>query len=203
MEQQEKNYFNGKREFEMRGQHLWEKKGSSSSCRQCGQFIKNGEPYYLVLTNAPDCRKDFPKESNFIIHKSDFDTMVEATGSESKAVCNILSYKRPRAKNGTKVDEEIVERFKAISRRRGFDITKETKNLITFKPKRRDPLNFTFDKRFHNIEYIGRGLNGLFDGIFLNEFKSRIREELFDTAPGYRANDAIKKATEQVAEWMR
>jgi hypothetical protein len=43
----------------------------------------------------------------------------------------------------------------------------------------------------------------LFDGIFLNEFKSRIREELFDTAPGYRANDAIKKATEQVAEWMR
>lgn len=203
MEQQEKNYFNGKREFEMSGQHLWEKKGGSGSCRQCGQFIKNGEPYYLVLTTAPDCRKDFPNESNFIIHKSDFDLMVEATGSESKAVCNILSYKRPRAKNATKVDEEIVERFKAICMRRGFYVTKETKNLITFKPKHRDPLNFTFDKRFHHIEYIGRGLNGLFDGIFLKEFKSRIREELFETEPGFRAGDAIKKATEQVAEWMR
>lgn len=202
MEQQEKNYFNGKREWSMSAQEAWERKGSKGACRQCGQYIKNGEPYYLVLTNAPGCREDFPKESNFIIHKSDFDTMVEVTGSDSRAVFNILSYKRPRAKNGTQVDEEILERFRAICERRRFYITKETKNLITFKKSRGDGLNFTFDKRFHNVEYTGRGLNGLFDRIFLNEFKSRIREELFQTAPGFRASDAIQQATEQVKEWM-
>lgn len=197
-----KNYFNGKLEKTMSGEELWEKKGTTGSCRQCGQFIKNGEAYYLVLTNAPGTVADFPQERNFIVHKNEFDTMHEVTGSESRAVFNILAHKRPKAKNGTVVNEEIVERFKGICSRRGFHITKETKNAIAFKPGRRDKLNFKFDKRFHTIEYTGRGLNGLLDRLYLTEFLSTIRAELLGEKPEFRANDVIQKATAQANELM-
>lgn len=197
MEKQEKTYFNGKLERTMNGEEQWEKKGKSGTCRQCGQYIKNGESYYLVLTNAPGTIQDFPKEQNFIVHKKEFDILHEVTGSEDRTVFNILAFNRPVAKNGTKVDKEVVERFKAICSRRGFYITNETKNAISFKTGVREKQNFKFDKRFHTLEYTGRGLNGLFDRLYLNEFLSRVREELFNQEPQFRVEDAVKQATDQ------
>lgn len=205
MEKQEKNYFGGKMAQTMKGEHHWEKKGGAQgSCRHCGQFIKNKEEYYIVIINGTDVREHFPKERNFIIHQKEFDTMVDVTGSESNAVYHILSHKKPSSKNGTKVDEEMVERFKGIASRKGFRIKSETKNRITFNPGRGDKSPFIFDKRFLTIEYNGRGKNGLFDGLIVHEFISRIQEELHDIPEeeGFRVLDAIGKATKQVNEWM-
>ncbi|WP_442637707.1 hypothetical protein [Rossellomorea marisflavi] len=205
MEKQEKNYFGGKMPYTMSGEHNWEKKGGTKgACRQCGQYIKNDEDYYLVIINWADVRQDFPKEGNFIIHQKEFDTLVDVTGSESNAVYHIFSHKKPRAKNPTQVDEERVERFKGIVARRGFRIKSETKNRITFTPGFRDKSPYIFDKRFGTIEYSGRGMNGLFDGLIIKEFVSRIREELYDIPKeqGFRALDVVEKATKQVDEWM-
>lgn len=197
------NIYKGKREMVMTNEYDWEKKGSSGSCRCCGQYIKNNETFYLVVIFGSDFPKKYPKERNFIVHKDEFDKLAKEHNDEYLAIDSILSKKRPSAKNRTVVDEKVVEKFYEVARNQGLRITKETRNRIYFKPRISGRVGeFVYDKRSQKVFYNGRGFNGLFDRMFLHEFLSRIHEELHDLDEGYRAEKVFTEAKKSVDKIM-
>lgn len=192
--------FESKKEMKMTNEHMWEKKGTLSGCRCCGNFIKNGENFYLVVILGTEVYKDFPTEGNFIVHKDEFDQLAESlAGDEYAALREIFSNKRKRATNRTPVNEEMTTRFRSIAPKMRLRIVNETKNRIYFKPTGQGKIgDFIFDKRSLEVYYNGRGFNGMFDRIFLREFISKINEELHQEEAGFRAEKFIGEVVDKV-----
>lgn len=197
-------FYRGKREFVMNGEYNWETKGKSGACRATGQFIKDGEPYYLVVVNGKDFSKVYPKEGNFIIKKDIFDAILEThEGDEEAAIVELFSKKQPPAKNRTPINEEMTEKMREILRLRNFYIHKETKDKLYFKYDRTDSsAGFMFDKRSLRLQNRSRRKKGLLGGMVEAELMSRLREELLELPEGYRAGKAIKQATDTVNQMM-
>lgn len=182
-------------------EYEWEKKGRTGSCRCCGQFIKDGEKYYLVIINGGVFSKKYPKETNFIVHKDEFDQLANEHNDEYMAIDTILSRKRPNPKNHTAVDEKKVEKFYEVAKKLNLRIIKETRNRIYFKPSVRGRVgDFYYDKRSQKVSYNGRGFNGIFERMLLREIISRIHEELHDLKEGYRVEQSFAKAKQIVNE---
>lgn len=197
-------FYKGKRELVMKGEYNWETKGKSGACRATGQFIKDGEPYYLVVVNGQDFSKMYPKEGNFIIKKDVFDELLEKhAGNGDAAIIELFSKKQPPAKNRTPINEEMTEKMREILRLRNFYIHKETKDKLYFKYDRTDSsAGFMFDKRSLRLENRSRRKKGLLGGMVETELMSRLREELLELPEGYRVGKVMKQATDMVNQMM-
>lgn len=197
-------FYKGKREFVMKGEYNWETKGKSGACRATGQFIKDGELFYLVVVNGQDFSKVYPKEGNFIIKKDIFDAILEKhEGDDEAAIIELFSKKQPPAKNRTPINEEMTEKMRGILRLRNFYIHKETKDKLYFKYDRTDSsAGFMFDKRSLRLENRSRRKKGLLGGMVEAELMSRLREELLDLPEGYRAGKVMKQAADTVNQMM-
>lgn len=199
-----KGFYKGKREFIMKGEYNWETKGKSGACRATGQFIKDGEPYYLVVVNGQGFSEMYPKEGNFIIKKDVFDELLEKhAGNGDAAIDELFSKKQPPAKNRTPINEEMTEKMREILRLRNFYIHKETKDKLYFKYDRTDSsAGFMFDKRSLRLENRSRRKKGLLGGMVEAELMSRLREELLELPEGYRVEKVMKQATDMVNQMM-
>jgi hypothetical protein len=178
---------------------LWEKGGLKNTCRLCGQYIDDGQEYYLVVLPFPHSKA----ERNFIVHSHEWEGFAEGMEDAKLLVEKLSSVKKSRPKNQTKVDETVVEAFKRVLDKRRYRIKKETANRIYFKASRNLAV-FYFDKRFKTLEFEGRA-NGLFDGIFLREFQSRMLEDLqkeLGNKPeeGFRVEKVVQEAMKTVEE---
>jgi hypothetical protein len=190
------------KKFLMEHRHLWERHGTKKACRLCGQFIDNGEEFYLVVVPFPYSQH----EDNFLVHAHEWEHFCEGVENIDALMNKLRSTKKPRTKNATKVDERVVSAFKKVLRDKGYRITKETSNRIYFKASRK-MANFYFDKRFQTIDYQGRA-NGLWDGLFLREFYARLHEALQkelgqETTEGFRVEKVVQQALETVDELMK
>lgn len=197
-------FYKGKRELVMKGEFDWEKKGKSGACRSTGQFIKNGESYYLVVVFGTEFSKAYPKEHNFLIKKDVFDAILEKHEDDGDAaVLEIVNKKQPPAKNRTPIDEEMTERMKEILRGKRYYIHKETKDKLYFKYDRFDTsAGFVFSKRSFDIENISRRKKGMFGGVAERETISRLREELLDLPEGFRVGKLFEETEKRVKNIM-
>lgn len=188
----------------MKGEYNWETKGKSGACRATGQFIKDGEPYYLVVVNGQGFSEMYPKEGNFIIKKDVFDELLEKhAGKGDASIIELFNKKQPPAKNRTPINEEMTEKMREILRLRNFYIHKETKDKLYFKYDRTDSsAGFMFDKRSLRLENRSRRKKGLLGGMVEAELMSRLREELLELPEGYRVGKVMKQATDMVNQMM-
>jgi rRNA maturation protein Rpf1 len=195
LEKMEMNYVMG-------NPKIWEKQGVKNACRLCGQYVQKGEAYSIVVIPMP-YRKE---QGNFVVHTHEWEEFKQGVENMDILVEKLINTKKPKAKNATPIDETVVEAFKKVLQDKGYRIKKETRTRIYFKASRK-MATFYFDKQFKSIEFEGRA-NGLFDGMFLREFYSRLEEALNkelgkEVEEGYRVNKAIQEAMDTVDKIMK
>jgi hypothetical protein len=182
----------------------WER--TKQSCRFCGQYIQNEEDHYLIVVPSP-WRKD---EGNFIVHAHEWEPFSEGLEVE-ELFPKLLTIKKKRTTNKTPINEERVSAFKRVLTKRFCRIKKETSTTITYKDPR-ESAQTIYDKRYHNLEYLGRpggsGLGTLMSQMVTREIHSRIFEEveieMGNTAPeGFRVSTVVNKAIEKVEELLK
>lgn len=181
------------RKFTMENRFMWEERGRKNACRLCGQFIDNGEAYYLVVAPHPFSKA----EPNFIVHAHEWEEFCGNDDNVAFLLGRLAVVEKPKTKNHTIPDEKKVEAFKKVLSHNGYRITNETSNRIYFKMSKATA-QFHFEKRFGFLKYSGR-TNGLFDRMFIQETTARLNEawqkELGnEVEEGFRVEKVFEKA---------
>lgn len=180
--------------IQMSNRFMWEKQGRKNACRLCGQFIDNGEDYYLVVVPYPF----YKSQHNFIVHAHEWEAFCGGDESVAFLIGRLAVVDKPKTKNHTAPDNRKVEAFKRVLSANGYRITNETSNRIYFKMSN-GTAQFHFEKRFGFLEYSGR-TSGLFDRMVMHEITARLNEQWQkelgnDVEEGFRVEKVFEKAS--------
>ncbi|WPS85610.1 hypothetical protein SMD22_00695 (plasmid) [Brevibacillus halotolerans] len=188
-----------KRKMANRGS--WEKQGRKNACRLCGQFIDKQENYYLVVVPFPFSNQ----HPNFIVHAHEWEEFNEGITDLTTLFTKLFETVKPKTYNHTFPDENKVEAFRRVLRKKGYLILKETSNRIYFTFSSKSS-QFYFEKRFCLIENM-KVSGDIFDRIFTFDNIARLEEEwkkeLGQTVEeGFRAEKIFEKAKENLQAMM-
>ncbi|MFF2532327.1 hypothetical protein ACFVS2_25795 [Brevibacillus sp. NPDC058079] len=190
------------KEMKMTNRGLWEKQGRKNACRLCGQFIDNEENYYLVVVPYPFANA----HPNFIVHAHEWEEFQEGMTDLEALFAKLSGTEKPKTYNHTIPDEDKVEAFRRVLRKKGYVILKETSNRIyfTFSSK---SAQFYFEKRFCYVENMKTN-SDIFDRIFTLDNVTRLEEEWKKelgqlVEEGFRAEKFFEKAKENLQAMMR
>lgn len=140
-------------------------------CKLCGQYILDGEEFYIVYPEPND------KELTWgIVHCKELDEISEGCSEEEK-MNRLRGKKMPRFKGFTEEQKANAELFKQVCNKRGY--RNDTLSKRTLKMgKRSTSFVYTYDMITGQINYEYRRRTGLFDGLFINQAISEIQHEL-------------------------
>lgn len=158
---------------EMKGSHHWEE-----PCFICNQWIRKGEDFYLLI--IPNEIRSKYKINNFIAHKEEWNEFSKDLSDEELAE-KIMSHKKPRRKPFSEEELQNVEFFKEACIYCGYNkcVISKDKRFVKMK-RRKTSFTLIYDIAYNKISYDTNAREGLFGGLFANEFVARVCNKFYE-----------------------
>lgn len=182
------------------------KKGTfhwKETCFLCNNWILKGEEFYMLII-PNEIRKEY-KISNFIAHKEEWDEFSKGL-SDVEIAEKIVKHKKPRKKPLTDEQLKNIEYFKEACIHFGFNkcVISRDKRFVKMK-KRKTSFTLIYDIIFDRISYDTNAREGLFGGLFSNEFVAKVCNKYYelkglDIREDFSVAKVLDKAAKDVDE---
>lgn len=139
-------------------------------CKICGQYINEGEEFYIVFPPHNDKVLTWG-----IVHSKELDEISNGF-TEEDVMEKLRHIKKPKFKGFTEEQKSKAEVFKKVCNERGF--YNDTLSKRTLKMgKRGTSFKITYDMITSQIGSDYRGRKGLLDGLYTMQLESEIQHE--------------------------
>lgn len=147
-------------------------------CPICGQYLCKDASYYLIILNG---REEFRniKVKNMTPHISCWNEFCKDIKDTDDFIKKITKNRIPRCKGYTIEEENKINAFLQATKEKGFYLNgTQKKNGSVKVSKRGTSAILTYNPYTEAIKYDDRCRRGLFDGFFINEIYSKIRNRM-------------------------
>jgi hypothetical protein len=181
----------------------------NEKCFWCGEYFKEGDKISIIVI-AFEYKKIYKNLSNnIVIHKQEFDALVESLGGDHKKIVEALgNHKQRRVPNElTEAQKAGVSAFKYACKEKGFYIETNKNNEVHMR-KHGTSLTMEYNSRTGSVRLSSKvRKKGMFDGLYSRQIEANIynrMQEIIGTElrDNYSVTGTINKVIEETNKIM-